>query len=293
MFSRGREDCAGLRDKTLAAIDRSMPKHPLAYSASRPSRTRLVRRIALVTVVAAVALAAVQYRAPLINRVRRAYWERQCLARVDPGGTVVWEEDPISAKQLLAAGRHRAVYQSTTCPVVYDFQPWREYSQTPPTFPTDAVFCHRRQATGGVPRLVVVGHVLEPGGVILSTVIEPGGLWGTPRDCVPELGAYRVLHRPSDSRLQLLAGRVDPTDPSRFVLPYRMDGEGGEIEGRLMPDDTVRFRVRTGPATMPDEYYERMERAFVEHRQERVTRSRGPGTQSSRQTAPSRAGSTD
>jgi hypothetical protein len=44
------------------------------------------------------------------------------------------------------------------------------------------------------------------------------------------------------------------------VIPYELKGQTGEIEGRLRDDDTIAFRVLSGPGKFPPEYYESMEK---------------------------------
>ena len=50
-----------------------------------------------------------------------------------------------------------------------------------------------------------------------------------------------------DVRLHVLAGRPDPDNPTRFVIPYECDGQPGRIEGQLTDSDTIYWERITGP----------------------------------------------
>jgi hypothetical protein len=49
--------------------------------------------------------------------------------------------------------------------------------------------------------------------------------------------------------LRLFAAQPDPLDPSRFTLDYENPAGRGTIEVKLMPDDKVKLRVLSGPAS--------------------------------------------
>lgn len=49
-------------------------------------------------------------------------------------------------------------------------------------------------------------------------------------------------------QLTFHAGRPDPQDESHFTIKYETPEGNGSIDGWLMPDDSVKFEVRDGPA---------------------------------------------
>jgi hypothetical protein len=50
-----------------------------------------------------------------------------------------------------------------------------------------------------------------------------------------------------NDRFKVLAGQPDPADPSRFAIPYRLNGQAGAIAGTVAADDRVELTVSEGP----------------------------------------------
>ena len=48
-------------------------------------------------------------------------------------------------------------------------------------------------------------------------------------------------------RFQLLPGRADPADDSRFTIEFHVGDQTGIIDGRLLDDDTATLEVRGAP----------------------------------------------
>lgn len=48
--------------------------------------------------------------------------------------------------------------------------------------------------------------------------------------------------------VKVFNGTPDPNDPSRFTITYDVDGSRGTIDGWLEAPDSLRMRVRDGPA---------------------------------------------
>lgn len=51
-------------------------------------------------------------------------------------------------------------------------------------------------------------------------------------------------------QLSFSAGQPDPDDESHFTIKYATSDGSGTIDGWLMPDDSVKFQVRDGPAAV-------------------------------------------
>jgi hypothetical protein len=51
--------------------------------------------------------------------------------------------------------------------------------------------------------------------------------------------------------LRFFAGQPEPDDESHFTIRYETTEGSGTIDGWLMPDDSVKFQIRDGPATKP------------------------------------------
>ena len=47
---------------------------------------------------------------------------------------------------------------------------------------------------------------------------------------------------------QLDVGRHDPNDPTHLTIGYTLQGQRGTINGWLQNNETIRFKVRDGPA---------------------------------------------
>jgi hypothetical protein len=51
------------------------------------------------------------------------------------------------------------------------------------------------------------------------------------------------------NKIRFEAGQPDPNDPTRFTIPYWVNGEAGIIDGRIDAFSGVQLNVRNGPAT--------------------------------------------
>jgi hypothetical protein len=113
-------------------------------------------------------------------------------------------------------------------------------------------FVHERRASGGEPRLVAVtaymygndkslrfaADVWSTAGMLtapkrLSTATEASVFSSGDAPLTPSAGVGTTLY----------SAQPDARDPSRFTIPYKMGKETGVVEGRLMPDDHVAFRI--------------------------------------------------
>lgn len=171
-------------------------------------------------------------------------------------------------------------------PVQYAERLWAEYnaglwypgpSSAGPSSPRTVAFLHERTTPSGKRCLVAVElsaqvHRVAPGRwgifrVLASSSFEEGSaLESSPLPATETLhidvdAAYppEPLRQPSDAfvppaPLRLYAGQADPIDPSRFTIPYEMNGERGVITGVLEDTGTVQL-------TPDDGRYERAENA--------------------------------
>jgi hypothetical protein len=125
------------------------------------------------------------------------------------------------------------------------------------------LFLHGRRSPGGSERMVVAEVPLP-----LPAAVSPGGgqgpvgitvNWytGSPGGWLSDPSNLRAgsvtLNRPPPpptGESAFLNGQVDPNDPAKFTIPFRMDSVPGVIEGHLQPDGTVTFKVVSGPLTV-------------------------------------------
>jgi hypothetical protein len=128
------------------------------------------------------------------------------------------------------------------------------------------LFLHGRRSPGGSERMVVVEVPLP-----LPTTFSPAATqgpvgitvnWytGSPGGWLSEPSNLRsgsvTLNRPApppSGDTAFLNGQVDPKDDAKFTIAFRIDSVPGVIEGRLLPDGSVTFKVVSGPLTVvPD-----------------------------------------
>jgi hypothetical protein len=154
---------------------------------------------------------------------------------------------------------------------IYDLNWWNE-RKTPPSHgqggffgglfggdkglgPRDefVVFLHERRSPSGETRLVSARAYLYHNGSIRfgADVWSVAGWFGRPRELTSATGpdmttaAPAIGVPPGDGQsLRLLTPEVDPSDASRFTLPFEIAGKhAGVVEGRLLADDHVEFQV--------------------------------------------------
>jgi hypothetical protein len=90
-------------------------------------------------------------------------------------------------------------------------------------------------------------EVIEP-----ATFTRPA-VWRRFDDLPVEPATYstfadsRWAAAPAVKTVHLFRGRPDDEDPSRFLIPYDLDGRPGVVAGRLHSDGTVTLIVAGGP----------------------------------------------
>jgi hypothetical protein len=85
------------------------------------------------------------------------------------------------------------------------------------------------------PRTDLQGYLLRQ---LWSTSVRPTT---TQDDAVREETSILDFMLPEDASLRLFAGEADEADLSRFVIPYELGGERGNIHGQLQGDGSVRL----------------------------------------------------
>ena len=125
------------------------------------------------------------------------------------------------------------------------------------------LFLHGRRSPSESERVVVVEVPLPPSPTFTPGAAQgPLGItldWytGSPGGWLSDPSALRsgsvTLNRPAPppvGETAFLNGQVDPKDPARFTIGYRIDSVPGVIEGRLQPDGRLAFKVVSGPMTV-------------------------------------------
>jgi hypothetical protein len=223
----------------------SHPQSPqLDYALPPPlvQRARFRRRLALAGVALAI-LSSLWWGPPLWRNARAVYWQRQCMAYAARPGCVVYDED-------VAQGRMATEVRVPAWDALY---PFIKYAG-PPRPQRAVLFLHAlRHPTAGV-RLVEVElahHNDEVEELALRDFVpHPAALSEPPQARVYE-NWLRLPGLRGARRLRFYAGRPDPADPSRFTIPYEIDGRAGALDGRLDDDGGIIVHVREGGAAGP------------------------------------------
>lgn len=137
---------------------------------------------------------------------------------------------------------------------------WGDYVQAAKVWVGPTLFLGYRTSAGGNHRLIVVQSLLGFGTdmkhpkershpfAVVANVIAPATLAALPTMIKPAHAGLCGEVEP-DPILQLFAGHADPADPSHFTIVYQVGARRGTIDGYLQNDDTVKMKIRDGPAT--------------------------------------------
>ena len=160
-----------------------------------------------------------------------------------PADRVVYCEDPVASRELLASDPHYHTIGNCACYVADLGERIPGIHLTRNGGPI--VFLHGRKSSGGLVRLVVVS-IMEDAEVLCIDEFVP--ISADQRDAYQTRQSDVVVRRWPRQRMTILAGQVDPRDSSHFTIGYRLDDQPGTLEGWLMDDGSVRMQVRDGPA---------------------------------------------
>lgn len=182
-----------------------------------------------------------------------------------PGDRVVCDEDPASARALVAALPAEYQLDSSRWAVRVDSR-WTTWIRdgrisisNSAGFPLSTTFLHERHTPSGERRLVV----LE--GWESVVVLKPMGWLGEPSPVITEKPTlddrsfqtiYLANNLPGPTRIY--AGVADPLNWSRFTVPFVFHGVAGTWELELTEDDRVTRRLLD-----PDGFAARAQAAHV------------------------------
>lgn len=255
----------------------TVPASPrLDYAPGAPlHRRRRVRRVTLLVLLLAFALAAWRYGPRLWSRGRLLYAQHRCLAYDPPADLVVYEGDTSLAAALLKQPAYAPIPVFTLAGGP-KFSPPMVAAHRPPPLadleaqiggpltggPCAVLFMHEMRDSAGHRRLVIAFRDSNSTGPLFATF----GIWTVVMDPATLLSDLRPTPKRNfkgwdysgpgwelpGRNLRFYAGQIDPNDPSHFTIRYRMDGQEGVVDGRLnAAGDDVDITVRTGPAAPP------------------------------------------
>ena len=183
-----------------------------------------------------------------VERGRELYAQHRCLTLEPPEGTVVYEEDPARARQLLQS----ADYRPATTPdgkAVAALRWPKEAREWPGmakhlwlTPPPAVLFMHEVRSPRGERVLLVATANYEqgmPDGVGFRVEAITPATWHQASQGAAGLATIMVKPpRDRDSRaaresvgpVRIFAGRIDPKDPSRVLIEYEGGGDHGFAE---------------------------------------------------------------
>jgi hypothetical protein len=237
-------------------------------------RGRVGRRVALLTIVLALAVAAsvgIRERAAIEFALERAYYARQCAKFAAPANVVLNEPDAVKAAGMAGAGRNYVLNTSWPGKMLAVHRPWcvqrldrmmgsaglvgPVMNQGMVECPT--VFLHERASPGGHRRLVHVELVLRNAMLLeecfAATVMEESSLMKDGKVVVSQRGA---IYGGPYVAAKISYGRIDQEDASHFLFDYVLVNPQdenavkyelaprGTIDAYLGDDDRVRFSAR-------------------------------------------------
>jgi hypothetical protein len=246
------------------------PQPQLDYATAPPLyRRRAVRQAAVTIALLALAVIGYHYLAPFKPRVRAMIIQRRMATITYPPTQVAWEEDPA-----------RIAAWTGGAPSGPDWATLNDYGHvlavylTPPAFRgavvipgvvgngAAVIYAGTRNAGVGS-RMVSIHMVDQPyhldrrtassvgNGIFYVMTERPATLttdiairgfpWADP-------GPFNQI---PPGQLRLYWGQSDPADAAHFTIRFESPVTSGTIDCRLLPDDTVKFKVIPNPATAP------------------------------------------
>lgn len=114
-----------------------------------------------------------------------------------------------------------------------------------------------RVGRNGIKKIVTVHSAassnLESGDcmLLLLVVTEPGGAMEKPRVLWRSVEGTDTFLVPKGQFLTIMGATPDPNDGASLVARYKCGSESGSIRLSLLPDDTARIQIESGPLLPP------------------------------------------
>ena len=248
-----------------------MSAEPLEYAPRPPlTRRRRFRRIIVLCLLVATLYPGWRYGPPLWKRAVLLHHQRRCLEYTASADFVAYESAHPVASELLK--RPGYVPVAIVDPANYG-NPGPVAAHVPPalrdlersiggTFasgPASVLFLHERRAKDGARRLVIVQRgtmnyapFTTPFDLMVS-VFEPATFRDDLKVVLSANAHAFIWNGPvsavASKDLRFYAGQPDPADAARFTIRYSLEGQEGEVEGRLSDDGSeVKVEIKSGPA---------------------------------------------
>jgi hypothetical protein len=213
--------------------------HPrqLDYAKTPPPwySRRLLRLAVLTSIVIASVFAGQRWLPPLWDSMQTFYWRRQAMAyTTSPNSVIYWQANGAVSPEDVCVPKAREMLEG------YEGL-WAN------------VFLHSRSRPSGGQRLVIVDLAdtnffgLQRKVRFVTNISRSGSLYGQTWSDPATLG----MPFEQNELFRLHAGQPDPADASHFTIEYEINSGSGTIDGWLQDDDTVKVKVRDGPARQP------------------------------------------
>jgi hypothetical protein len=230
---------------------KSAANAPLDYvPAPRWYGRRAWRRMVIVVVLLGGTAAALRWGPALWLTMRLLYWQRQALNYTASPDQIVYEEQPQSAKKLLAGTGGYAPFTTYSnsntmaafVPVCQSKLSGVLFRPGPLLGPT--LFLHELKTPDGRSHLVLVEYQVGSNATRFNCrieIIRPA----TPlKPAATAPNSTAMLFTPAgsqDPQVRVYAGQPDPADPSHFTIRYEMWGQSDILDGRI--DNTPRVTL--------------------------------------------------
>jgi hypothetical protein len=254
----------------LDAVSQAAGPAPRRAPSHRPAHPL---RIAIIVGVLAVIVLGIVYGRAYAKRAAMLRAQQACLDYVAPVDQIVYDEELGRAKALLARGGEYAPVPSgdsaSGTPVAGHVpSAWRAIrSWAMPLQPTPngaVLFLHERRTHVGDKQVLVCVEADRVARKLRITLIHPGASTLDPTPVTdlelapppqPDLVVLKSGGEPFENKLppagragrdaradlRFFAGQFDPTDQTRFNLPYEFNGQRGEFDCGLEDERVVYY----------------------------------------------------
>jgi hypothetical protein len=195
----------------------------------------------------------------IFSAVQLFRFERRAMGHRLPASQVIVEGDPIAARRLASGDPSYVLCQNNDVALLVNpvWQGIAPHLVKIADATGGAAFMHQRREGGGKERLVLVAAWVPSTRSQIwftSLCVEPARgspRWGRGSGTSMQVYYDWTNNEPFDlGQFRLYAGQPDPSDPSRFTIPYRYKGVDGVIGG-IVVGDTARLEIESGPLKLP------------------------------------------
>lgn len=231
------------------------------YAPKPPPVRRLLRRAVRPLVYLGV-VALLCWAAPYVwQRARISYLYRQCAAFTAAPNQLVYTENPVSIRPLMASDPSFQMAHNFWGGVGRVSPNWQRLytALSPPGFNScGTAFLHECRTPNGARVLVAVDYLhataLNDHRMVTFQVrvFSRGWMYELPTGLYDvDLQVPVAVFPDKPMQLTIFAGQPDPADASHFTIPYEIDGVSGMIDGWVRNSGSVDLEDRKEPLTPP------------------------------------------